>query len=136
MKFEGRVYKSKSFWLAEIPALDLMTQGKTRKEALVMIKDALELLVNERGFSVDVLEQEKNIFHIVSQDTKPLLALMLHRQRLKHNLSLSQMAQKLGLKSKNAYAQYEQARSEPSLSQLQKLLSAMNENISLVVTMA
>ncbi len=47
MELEGRVWKDSqsSWWLVEISFLDIMTQGKTRKEALDMIKDAvMELL--------------------------------------------------------------------------------------------
>lgn len=42
MRFHGSVYKDGKFWLAEIPILDTMTQGYTRKEALVMVEDLLE----------------------------------------------------------------------------------------------
>ena len=33
MRFYGKVYKDGKFWLAEMPLLDTMTQGHTRKEA-------------------------------------------------------------------------------------------------------
>jgi predicted RNase H-like HicB family nuclease len=42
MRFHGRVYKDGKFWLAEVPILDAMTQGHTRKEALAIVKDLLE----------------------------------------------------------------------------------------------
>ena len=47
MEFEGKVWKDpdSTWWLVEIFYLDVMTQGRTRREALAMIKDAvLELL--------------------------------------------------------------------------------------------
>ena len=47
MELEGRVWKDEksSWWLVEVSFLDVMTQGKTRKQALEMLKDAvLELL--------------------------------------------------------------------------------------------
>ncbi len=50
----GRVYKSDRIWLADIPSLDVMTQGLTKSDGFVMIKDLLETLVNRPGFSVDV----------------------------------------------------------------------------------
>jgi hypothetical protein len=31
MRFSGKIYKDEKFWLAEIPILDLMTQGRTKK---------------------------------------------------------------------------------------------------------
>jgi hypothetical protein len=36
MRFEGKVVRDGKFWLAEIPLLERMTEGKTRKEALEM----------------------------------------------------------------------------------------------------
>lgn len=39
MEMEGKIWKDGKIWLVEIPALDAMTQGKTRKEALAMTED-------------------------------------------------------------------------------------------------
>jgi hypothetical protein len=36
MRFEGKLVRDGRLWLAEIPLLDAMTQGRTRKEALEM----------------------------------------------------------------------------------------------------
>ncbi len=36
MRFSGKIYKDGKFWLAEIPILDLMAQGHTKKEAYEM----------------------------------------------------------------------------------------------------
>lgn len=43
MELEGKVWRDheSSWWLIEISFLEVMTQGKTRKEALRMIKDAV-----------------------------------------------------------------------------------------------
>ena len=38
MRFSGKIFKDGKFWLVEIPILDLMTQGKTKKEALRALK--------------------------------------------------------------------------------------------------
>ena len=44
MRFHGKVYKDSQFWLVEVPILNTMTQGRTRKGALAMVKDLLETL--------------------------------------------------------------------------------------------
>jgi predicted RNase H-like HicB family nuclease len=47
MELEGRVWKDpvSSWWLVEVAFLAVLTQGRTRKEALKMVKDAvMELL--------------------------------------------------------------------------------------------
>src|SRR2546423_15482224 len=45
-RFEGQLVRDGRFWLAEIPLLDALTQGRTRREALEMIADWLETMVN------------------------------------------------------------------------------------------
>jgi predicted RNase H-like HicB family nuclease len=54
MRFRGKVYQDGRFWLAEVPILNAMTQGRTHTEALAMVKDLLEILVNHPGFAVEV----------------------------------------------------------------------------------
>jgi len=44
MRFSGKIYKDGRFWLAEIPILDAVTQGHTRKEALEMAADMVETM--------------------------------------------------------------------------------------------
>ncbi|NGX45352.1 MAG: hypothetical protein K940chlam2_00501 [Chlamydiae bacterium] len=37
MELEGKVFKEGEWWLNEVPSLNLMTQGKTKQNALEMI---------------------------------------------------------------------------------------------------
>ena len=48
-------------WLAEIPILDLMTKGRTKKEAYRMVADMLETMVNKEGFNTDIVINESAI---------------------------------------------------------------------------
>ena len=48
MKFQGKAFKSGKFWLAEIPFLELMTQGRTKKELLLMVEDLFITLADKR----------------------------------------------------------------------------------------
>ena len=54
MKFEGKLTRDGRFWLAEVPLFDAMTQGRTRKEALSMIADWFETMIDLRDFSAEV----------------------------------------------------------------------------------
>ena len=93
-----------------------------------MIKDAIEELVNEKGFRIKVVPAEtKNEFIIYANDVAPLVALMLKRQRAKNGLSLADMQDRLHAKSRNTYAQYEQGRSVPTVQKLVEFLGAMGE---------
>jgi hypothetical protein len=125
MRLHGRVYKDGKFWLAEVPMLDAMTQGRTRKEALVMVTDLLETLANRPGFVVHVHPGTHDAFEVSAADTRGLMSLILRRQRERSGLSLAEAAARLGAKSRNAYARYERGTSVPTLDKLTKLLQAV-----------
>ncbi len=125
MRFQGKLYKDDKFWLAEVPIFAAMTQGRTRKEALMMIADWFETMINRSGFSVTVHEGKKGDFEISASDTKAMVCLLLQRQRQLSGLSLAAAAERLGAKSRNAYARYEQGTSVPTVEKLDKLLQAV-----------
>ena len=50
MRFSGKVFKDGKFWLAEIPILDAMTQGHTKKEAFEMAVDMIKSMVNKINY--------------------------------------------------------------------------------------
>ena len=125
MRFYGKVYKDGKFWLAEIPILEAMTQGRTRKEVFVMVEDLLETLVNRPGFAVKVHPGKHGDFEVSSTDTRGMISLLLRRQRERSGLSLAQAAERLGAKSRNAYARYERGTSVPILEKLNELLQAV-----------
>ena len=107
MRFHGSVYRDGRFWLAEIPILDTMTQAHTRNEALAMVEDLLVTLANRPGFTVDVHAGKNDQFEISSPDTRTMTSLLLRRQRERSGLSLAELADRLGAKSRNTYARYE-----------------------------
>ncbi len=125
MRFAGRVWKDHKFWLAEVPMLDAMTQGRSRTEALRMIADLAQSMADKRGFRVAVTPRGRGAFEIGSDDVGTLVAIMLRRQREKHHISLSALASRLGSRSKTAYARYEQGRTMPTVEKLFELLAAV-----------
>ncbi|MFC1825149.1 helix-turn-helix domain-containing protein [Thermodesulfobacteriota bacterium] len=133
MRFPGKVYKDGKFWLAEITILDLMTQGRTKKEAYEMVADMLETLVNKEGFKVNVFKGKNNTFEVGSLESKHLVSLLLQRKREISGLSLSQVANRLGMSSRNTYARYEQGKSVPSVEKLNDLLHAVSPDTDIVI---
>lgn len=133
MRFAGKVYKDGKFWLAEIPILDALTQGRSRKEALEMVADMIETMVHKKGFKVEVFGGAHNDFEIGANDIKPLISLLLQRKRQMSGLSLSEAAERLGASSRNAYARYEQGRSVPSVWKLDELLHAVSPDAEIVI---
>lgn len=125
MRFEGRIRKDGRYWLVEIPAFDAMTQGRTKREALTMAIDLLETMADAESFEVEVYPTGRDTFEIGASRTAVLLALMLRRQRERHGLTLADAAERLGQRSRNAYARYEQGRAMPTVEKLEQLLKAI-----------
>ena len=126
MRLAGRVWKEGRHWLAEVPLLDALTQGRTRAEALRMLADLVETMAGAPGFTAEVFPGEGVELEIGTPDAAALVAVMLRRQREKHGLSLAEVARRLGARSKTAYARYEQGRSVPSVEKLFELLAAVS----------
>lgn len=133
MELEGKIWKSGKFWLVEISSLNAMTQGRTKKEALEMIKDLIkEMLINyfpneiKENFEVNVMDYKNNLIGITTNSNSLILALSLRRQREKSKSTVRDVSERLGSKSPNAYAQYEKGRTRISLDQYERLLNAAN----------
>jgi ribosome-binding protein aMBF1 (putative translation factor) len=126
MRFEGQVSRSGEHWLAEIPALDAMTQGRTRNDAYAMVKDLVETMADKRRFVVTLHRLSGDRFEISANDVTVLVALLLRRQREKSGLSLAEVAARLRQKSRNAYARYERGDAVPTIEKLEELLAAVS----------
>lgn len=125
MRFPGRLQRDGQYWLAEVPVFDAMTQGRTRAEALDMIADWFAAMVGRPRFAVRVVNVRGTDFEIAAADTRPMISLLLRRQRQKSGLSLAAVAERLGAKSRNAYARYEQGATAPTVEKLTELLLAI-----------
>ena len=113
--------------------LDAMTQGRTEEEALVMVKDMVEILADRPGFSVTVHSCGDGDIELGADDTRSMVALMLRRQRTHSGLSLTEAAQRLSAKSLNAYARYERGESSPTLEKLSQLMAAVSPGSDFVL---
>ena len=134
MRLDGRIWKDGKFWLIEVPMLDVMTQGHSRKDALYMIADAVESLINKRGFKLEVRDRGGERVEVGSADDATLVSFLLRRQRQKHGLTLDEMAKRLGQRSRNAYARYEQGVAVPTVAKLSELLRAVGPGNDLVIS--
>ena len=88
MRFEGKVVRDGRWWLAEIPLLDAMTQGRTRSEALAMIGDWLETIVNRKDFHATVTPRASAEFDVAGSDAAAMTAVLLRRRREASEASL------------------------------------------------
>ncbi len=134
MRLAGRVFKSGKYWAIEVPILGIVTQGHSKKDAFDMIADAIESLVNKENFKITVFPGKESYFEIASDDVAALTAFLLRRQRMKHGLTLVEVSKRLGAKSFNTYARYEQGRAVPTIDKFSLLLSALSEDNDFVLT--
>ncbi len=135
MELEGKVWKDphSSWWLVDVSFLDIMTQGKTRKEALIMAKDAITELLKDsyqnlldKHFQITVTLYEDGVIGIGASDKTLLFAFGLKRQRIKSGSSIRDVTRRLKSNSPNAYSRYERAQVRPSLEKYAELLHAAN----------
>ena len=126
MRLFGRVYEDGAFWLVEIPLLEAMTQGRSKGEGLRMAKDLVESLANRPGFSATIYPSQGDTFEVGSTDVRGMVGLVLRRQRERSGMTLAEAADRLGAKSRNAYARYEQGASVPTVEKLSQLIEAVS----------
>jgi predicted RNase H-like HicB family nuclease len=132
MELEGKLWKSGKFWLVEVPALEVMTQGHSREEALSMIADAIEGLVDRyfpnesKNFKVSIAEYKRGVIGVSSSNNSLMLAFSLRRQREASQSTVREVSERLGSNSPNSYARYEKGRARISLDQYERLLQAVN----------
>ena len=98
-----------------------------------MVVDMIETMINKEGFKVTIYRGEKDCFEVGSSEPKHMISLLLQRKREMSRLSLSQVSNRLGTKSRNAYARYEQGRSVPSVEKLNELLHAVCPETDIVI---
>ena len=135
MRFEGRVIppkKGEKFWSVVIADLKIYTQGRNEKDAYTMAKDALECLVDEKGFHAYVKPMSGNRFSVAATDIRPLIARYLQVARSRSGLTIQEVADRMGVTSRNAYAQYEQGKATPSLEKLTQILQALDPEQDMV----
>lgn len=133
MVFTGHLWKEGKFWIVTVPSLEITTQGKSKKDALKMIADAVECHVDKSGFRAKGTFLKKSTFILSSNDEPELIALFLKRQRQLNHLTVREVAHRLGYASPSAYAQYESGKHMPGLEKISKFILAINPKARVAV---
>jgi len=136
MRVYGRVYRNGRQWLVEIPLLDAMTQGRTKKKAYAMAVDLVVTLVGKPGFKAHVYPGKGEELEFGATPSRLLIALVLRRQREASRLSLAEVAHRMGASSRNTYARYEQGVSVPTIEKLTELLRVVTSGRDLVLRLS
>ena len=125
MVLEGRILKDGRFWLAEIPVLDAMTQGLTKGELQKMIIDLIRTMMDKPQAKVTVRLTGKTEFEVTVSPSGAILPVVLRRQRVKHGLTIREVAENLGYTNHNNYSTYESGKTEPSVAKFEELLGGI-----------
>ena len=134
MKLKGKLIREKeSGYSISVESIGAFTQGETKEEALQMIKEAIELMVNQIDFQIQITSQSGNTFYIEGNKPCILFALWLRQNRIKQGFTLEDMRKKMGAKSKNEYAKYEKGKNQPSLEKIEKLIKAVKPKANLLL---
>lgn len=136
MKFEATITKHGKHWIADAPGLRLMTQGTSEKKAHAMLKEIVEMALEDLGISGNVAVNKskgKAAWEITCDSDAALISLMIRRQREAQGITLDEAAKRLGQTSKTAVSRYEQGTAEPTLSKLQDLLDVLAPGLSLKI---
>jgi predicted RNase H-like HicB family nuclease len=136
VKLEGRIWKDTktNYWVVCVPLLDISTQGRSRKEALAMIEDAIQIEIEKEGLRIRAeLSREQGYFMVSANNPDSLIAFLLKRQRTCRGLSVRDVARRLTSSSPTAYAQYEQGKRAPSVGKLRELLHAIDPKLDAVL---
>ena len=138
MMLTGRIFRESTGWSAHCEIVGIYTQGRSLKEATANLAEAIELKAGRDGLAVSVsdlgaIADDSHTVFIDSNDPALLAAEVLKYQREKNNLSLSDVAKRLGASSLNAYAAYEQGARKPSLGKFRELLAVVAPDMVLSV---
>jgi len=129
MVLRGSIHKEKSYWVIDVPDLEITTQGRTRREAYEMIQEAIELHVNAKRFKVRLEPIGRYEFVVSANNTALFLGLMLKRQRQINGLSISDVTKRLKKNTNTYYHQYEQGKATAGIDKLSQFIEVMNPDL-------
>jgi DNA-binding XRE family transcriptional regulator len=137
MMIPGQMLQEGGLFHAHLSALEAYGQGKTRRAACdALALHVLDVAASYRplgGFKVSVADDGDATIYLTSNDHVRLVSTLLRFQREEHEMSLADVAVRLGGVSRAAYAQYEAGKREPSIGKLQELLGAVAPELVLSI---
>lgn len=137
MMIPGEIEKRGSLFAARLEPIGAYAQGKTREAACAALASTiLEHAADYgplEGLKVNVADDGDATLYITSNDPTRLIALLLRRQREFQDMSLADVTSAMGAKSRNGWAQYEQGRTDPSISKLQEMLAVVAPELTIAI---
>ena len=97
-----------------------------------MVTDWFRCASDNEALGVDIFSTQNGVVEIGVDDAE-LIPLLLHHLKLNSEMSYGEIANKLGAKSRNAFAQHEKGMAVPSLEKLQTIFSAFSDSYRIVI---
>jgi antitoxin HicB len=134
MIYHFKIHKEKKgFWAQCVELPGCYTQGDTMKELQENMQEALNLYIEEPSDSQDLAELPSESIrrskNIVSVAVDPLIAFafLVRYFRIKHGLTQSEAAKKMGFETLYSYQRLEAKKCNPSLKMISKIKKAFPE---------
>jgi len=128
MKYHFKVHKEGEFFWAKCIELDgCYTQAGSMDELHKMMQEALNLYISEPEGSMDVaglpddsIKASKTVVK-VPVDADVAFSFLVRYHRIKHNMTQSEVARKMGFENVNGYQRLERKKCNPNLKTLSKI---------------
>lgn len=133
MMLHGRIFKDGPGWAAHCDALGAFTQGRTRKDAISMLAELVELKVGQEGFLAKVDDIGGEDVLITGSNPAQLFGGLLRYQRERRDMSIADAADRIGASSRSIYARMERGEHSPRLDTMQAAVAAIAPDLAIMV---
>ena len=133
MMLHGRIFKDGHGWAAHCDALGAFTQGRTRKDAISMLAELVELKVGQDGFIAKVDDIGGEDVLITGSNPAQLFGGLLRYQRERRDLSIADAAERIGASSRSIYARMERCEQSPRLDTMKAAIAAIAPDMAIIV---
>ena len=133
MYIKGLVTRDGDWWVAEIPAFCIGTQGRDDDEARTMLASAVHDILPDLDFEILWTHRESGEIALKTGDVAAALGFIIKQNRAGTEQSLRDIASAMGANYPNAVAVYEKGASEASISKLDAILGAMGKRLIVTV---
>lgn len=128
MKYHFKIHKDgKRFWAECLELKGCYTQANSLEKLHEMMEEALNLYISEPEGSMDIAElpdesikTSKNVVE-VPVDAEVAFSFLIRYHRIKHGMTQSQVARKMGFENVNGYQRLERKKCNPNLKTLSKI---------------
>lgn len=131
----GTVKRDGKFWIVECQSLNAMTQGTTRKEAILMIEDWVKNAVNDPSFQMKTRITGRGEFVLSFPDSKVIIGLILERARISAKLTYDELAKRSGYKSRSTVKTMTKGIHDHSIGKISELLNSIGFDLTVSVRM-